>query len=77
MSSVTRWLAPSLVAAAIATAVAGITDSAAYVDGLMRVLVAASFAFVLGAPVVLGASLVVRAAVATWRPRALVASLTD
>ncbi|MBK9030799.1 MAG: sulfatase [Myxococcales bacterium] len=72
-----RWLAPSLIATLAAAAIAGLIDAATYADGPTRIAVTAGFAVALAAPVLLALALAVRAAVATWRPRALIARLTD
>ena len=41
------WLAPSVVAAALAPTVAGLIDAATYADGALRIVVTAGFALAL------------------------------
>ena len=72
-----RWLAPSCIAALAATATAGLIDGATHTDGALRIAIAAGFAVLVGAPVALILAVLVRVAGATWRPRALIARLTD
>ena len=71
------WLAPSVVAAALAPTIAGLVDAATYADGALRIVVTAGFALALAGPLGLALALAARAALASWRPRALVARLTD
>ncbi|MBP8807625.1 MAG: sulfatase-like hydrolase/transferase [Kofleriaceae bacterium] len=71
------WLAPSLVAAGWAVGAAAIHDGVTHVDGAARVAVAAGFGFALGAPLALALAVLVRATLAAWQPRALLARLTD
>ncbi|MEZ4400127.1 MAG: sulfatase-like hydrolase/transferase [Kofleriaceae bacterium] len=71
------WLAPSIVAALVATVAAGLIDGLAHVDQPADVAVTAGFAVVLAAPVAAVVAVVTRAALAAWRPRARVAALTD
>jgi hypothetical protein len=71
------WLAPSVVAAALAPTVAGLIDAATYADGALRIVVTAGFALALAGPVGLALAIAARAALASWQPRALIARLTD
>ncbi len=71
------WLAPSVVAAALAPTVAGLIDAATYADGALRIVVTAGFALALAGPLGLALAIAARAALASWQPRALIARLTD
>lgn len=72
-----RWLAPSIVAAAVAAAVAGLIDAITYADGALRVLITAGYTLAVGGPALVVLALAARATLAAWQPRALVARLTD
>jgi len=71
------WLAPTIALAALTTAIAAVRESAAAVDGALAVATGAGFAVAIGWPVAAALALIGRALTAAWRPRALIAALTD
>ncbi len=71
-----RWLAPSL-GAACAGAVAGGLFEGVFAGGPIAIGATVGFIALFAVPILFGCSTIVRALVAAWQPRALVAGATD
>lgn len=71
LASAARWLAPSVAAACLAAAVAGVAENLGQGLGGVGTIAAAGFASLLAAPVCLVLALFVRGLWAAWRPAAL------
>ncbi len=71
------WLAPSVALAALAALIGGIHDAASVYDGALRAAVCAGFAILVAWPAGAVLSLAARVVLHVWKPRAMVAALTD
>ncbi len=75
--AIARWLAPSVVAASLAVALAGIVETAGTGFGAVGTVAAAGFAAMLALPACLAGALLIRGLWAAWRPARLAPALID
>jgi arylsulfatase A-like enzyme len=72
-----RWIAPSVIAAALGVAVAGAVENADQGYGAVGAIAAAGFAAMLALPACLAGALAVRGLWAAWRPARLAPALVE